>query len=177
MILQSREVISMLFSRSWEMERANLHLIKVMLNLSKKSKRMYISLTNQSIVRPLAEMYSAVSLPPNLGRKDSVPLLHSDLKGHVLFKRPVWKPKRFTLDAYLDEAEFEAATREEYRNFWRWLRDNRGELARSRALRRIANLPVWPSVDNVLVTLAELCEPPNSACRVGIGERYSTTVS
>ena len=124
---------------------------------------------SQLTVRSLAEMYSAVSLPPSLGRQDSIPLLHPSLKGHALFKRPLWKPLQFKLDEYLDKVQLEQATSEDRRKFWRWLRDNRRELARSRALRRIADLPVWPSVDNELVTLEELCEPANKRVASALG--------
>ena len=56
-----------------------------------------------SRVQPLAGMFSAVNLPPNLGQQEHVPLLHPELQGHRLLRRRAWKPKPFRLDDYLDK--------------------------------------------------------------------------
>lgn len=124
---------------------------------------------DKSIARPLAQMFSAVSLPPNLNGQPAALLLHPKIRRHALLKRPPWKPKTFTLDAYLNESQLETASWEERRRFWRWLRHNRRELTRSRALRRIADLPVWPSTDHSFVTLEELCEPSNKRVATAMG--------
>ena len=124
---------------------------------------------SHSKVRPLAEMYNVINLPPDIGEQIFVPLLHPNLKGHPLFKRPSWKLQQFKLDDYLDKVQLEQATLEERRKFWRWLRDNRKGLTRNNALRRIAGLPVWPSIDHSLVVLGELCEPSNKRVAIAMG--------
>ena len=63
-----------------------------------------------SRARPLAGMFSAVNLPPNLGQQEYVPLLHPELHGHRLLRRRAWKPKPFRLDDYFDKAQLETAS-------------------------------------------------------------------
>ena len=112
-----------------------------------------------SKARPLAEMFSAMNLPPNLGQREYVPILHSKLQGHRLLKRKAWKPKPFTLDDYLDSAQLEAASLAERKSFWTWLRSNWRIVKRRQTLTRTAKSPVWPSSSGSLLPLDSLCEP------------------
>ena len=111
-----------------------------------------------STVRPLEEMFSAVNLPPHLGERYFVPILHPELRDHRLLKRRGWKPKLFTLDDYLDKARLEMASVEDRKSFWCWLRDN-WKIIKPRILKKIARLPVWPSADGFLLPWDALCEP------------------
>lgn len=112
----------------------------------------------ESSVRPLEEMFSAVNLPPNLGERYFVPILHPELRDHRLLKRRGWKPKPFTLDDYLDKARLEMASAEDRKLFWCWLRDN-WKIIKPQILKKIARLPVWPSADGYLLPWDALCEP------------------
>ena len=111
--------------------------------------------------RALSEMFSAVSLPANLGDRESVPILHPELQNHRLLKRQAWKPKRFTLNNYLDKAQLETASLNERESFWTWLRDN-WKIVERKTRARIAKLPVWPSSDGSLLPLNDLCEPSSA---------------
>lgn len=111
------------------------------------------------IARPLVEMFSGVGLPPNLGQREQVPLLHPDLQGHRVLKKRAWKPKPFELNDYLDRAQLQTAPLAERTAFWTWLRKNWRTVKPRQVLVRIANLPVWPSADGDLVPLDGLCEP------------------
>ena len=115
--------------------------------------------------RSLAEMFSAVSLPPNLGQRGYVPIVHPELQDHRLLKRKAWKPKTFTLDDFLDNAQLETASLSERRSFWTWLRNNWRIVKRRQTLIRTANLPVWPSSNGEFLPLDDLCEPRKT--RVG----------
>ena len=111
-----------------------------------------------STARPLTEMFSAINLPKNLGRRASAPILHPGLRDHRLFKKRGWKLRSFTLDRYLDAEQIETASLEDRRSFWRWLRNN-WKIVKPRTLRRIADLPVWPSDSGGLLPLDALCKP------------------
>ena len=111
------------------------------------------------IARPLVEMFSGVGLPPNLGQREHVPLLHLDLQGHRVLKKRAWKPKPFELEDYLDRAQLQTAPLAERRAFWNWLRKNWRTVKPRQVLVQIASLPVWPSANDDLVPLDGLCEP------------------
>ena len=112
-----------------------------------------------STAQPLPRMYSAVNLPPNLGEQGYVPILHPELQDHRLLKERRWKPKPFTLDDYLDNAQLETASLAERKSFWHWLRNNWRIVRRRQTLLRTANFPVWPSSNGSLLPLDSLCEP------------------
>lgn len=112
-----------------------------------------------SRVRPLAEMFSAINLPPSLDAQAHVPLLHPGLQGHRLLKRRTWKPKPFRLDDYLDKTQLETASLAERKSFWNWLHNHWRTIKQRQTLLRIATLPVWPSTNNNLLPLDSLCEP------------------
>ena len=112
--------------------------------------------------RPLMEMFSAVSLPPNLGQRGYVPLVHPELRNHHLLKRKAWKPKPYTLDDYLDNGQLETASLAERKSFCTWLHSNWKKVKRRQTLARIADLPVWPSSDDNMLPLDSLCEPRNT---------------
>lgn len=120
-------------------------------------------------VRPLGSMHGAVNLPPNLPDRHAVRLLHRDLQGHPLLRRKSWKPKRFTLDNYLDSASLEDASSEDRWAFWEWLRDN-AKRVNDRQLRKIRNLPIWPSDDGDLLTFEEFCKPPTRRTETILGD-------
>ncbi len=111
------------------------------------------------MARPLAEMFSAVNLPPNLGQREYVPIVHPELQDHRLLKRREWKPRLFTLDDYLDNAQLETASPVERKSFWTWLHSNWRTVKRRQTLIRIATLPVWPSSNGEFLPLDDLCEP------------------
>ena len=106
----------------------------------------------------LAEMFSSVNLPSNLGRREFVSILHPELQDHRILKRRAWRPRPFTLDNYLEMAQLETASVAERKSFWTWLRSNWRNVKRQ-TLIRIADLPVWPSSNGSLVPLDDLCEP------------------
>ena len=112
--------------------------------------------------RPLAEMFSAVNLPPDLGQRGYVPIVHPELRDHRLLKRRAWRPKPFTLDDYLDNGQLETASLAERKSFWTWLHNNWRKVKRRKTLTRIADLPVWPSSNGNMLPLNSLCEPRNT---------------
>ena len=112
-----------------------------------------------SRARPLAGMFSAINLPPNLGKQEQVPLLHPELQDHRLLKMRAWKPKPFRLNDYLDKTQLETASLAERQTFWTWLRTNWRTVKPHQTLKRIANFPVWPSANGDLLPLNGLCEP------------------
>ena len=109
-------------------------------------------------VRPLGSMHSAVNLPSSLPERQAVPILHRDLQSHPLLRRKSWKPNPFTLDDYLDLASLEDAASEDRWAFWEWLRDNTKRV-KDQQLRKIKNLPIWPSDDGQLAPFNDLCDP------------------
>ena len=123
-----------------------------------------------SRARPLAGMFSAVNLPPNLGQQEYVPLLHPELQGHRLLRRRAWKPKPFRLDDYLDKAQLETASLAERKSFWTWLRNNWRTVKRRQTLIRTANFPVWPSANGSLLPLDDLCEPRSTRVASVMGD-------
>ena len=112
-----------------------------------------------SVVRSLDSMHSAVNLPPSLPERQAVSILHRDLQSHPLLKRKLWKLNPFTLDDYLDLASLKDAVFEDRLAFWEWLRSN-AKRVNDRQLRKIKNLPIWPSDNGTLLTFEELCKPP-----------------
>ena len=123
----------------------------------------------RSMAQPLAELFSAVRLPPSLGARERVPILHPELRGHRLLRRAEWKPKPFTLDDYLDRTELTTASLADRESFWNWLRGN-GRSVKRRTLMRISTLPVWPGSNGCLLTLHDLCEPHNPRVSFVMGE-------
>lgn len=115
--------------------------------------------------RPLTQMFSAVNLPPKLGQRGYVPIVHPQLQDHNLLKRRTWKPKPFQLDDYLENADLDAASLSVRRSFWTWLRNNWQVVKRRQTLIQIAALPVWPSANGGFLPLNDLCEPRKT--RVG----------
>ena len=120
-------------------------------------------------VRPLGSMHSAVNLPPNLPERQAVPILHGDLQSHPLLRRKSWKPNPFSLDDYLDLASLEDAASEDRWTFWEWLRDNTRQV-KDQQLRKIKNLPIWPSDDGDLLTFEEFCKPPTRRMESILGD-------
>ena len=112
----------------------------------------------RSTARPLAEMFSAVNLPPNLEAQQYVPILHPELPDHRLLRKRSWKPRPFTLDDYLDKAQLETASLVKRTLFWTWLRSNWRIVKRQTRI-RVSALPVWPSTKGNLLPLKNLCEP------------------
>ena len=108
--------------------------------------------------RPFARMFSAVNLPPDLGERKSVPILHPEVREHRLLARRTWRPKPFTFDDYLATAQLETASLESRKSFWQWLKEN-WKSVQPKTLQGIARLPIWPSVDGDLLPLEALCEP------------------
>ena len=108
--------------------------------------------------QPLAGMFSAVNLPPDLGERKFVPILHTEVRDHRLLARRAWRLKPFTLDDYLATAQLETASLESRKSFWRWLREN-WRSVQSKTLQEIARLPIWPNTDGHLLPLEALCEP------------------
>ena len=123
-----------------------------------------------STARPLAEMFSAVNLPPDLGQRRYVPIVHPELRDHRLLKRKAWRPKPFTLDNYLDNGQLETASLAERKSFWTWLHNNWRRVKRRQTLTRIADLPVWPSSNGNMLPLDSLCEPRNARVASIIGD-------
>ena len=115
--------------------------------------------------RPLTEMFSAVNLPPSLGQRGYVSIVHPQLQDHRLLKKRAWKPRPFKLDDYLENAELETASLSARRSFWAWLRNNWRIVRPRQTLIRIATLPVWPSSNGEFLPLDDLCEPRKT--RVG----------
>ena len=122
-----------------------------------------------SIARPLAEMFSAVNLPPSLGQRNHVSILHPELLDHRLLRRRTWKPKPFRLDAYLNMSQLETASFDTRMSFWTWLRSN-WRSVKKETLTRISALPVWPGSDGSLVPLHNLCEPRNTRVSSILGD-------
>ena len=118
----------------------------------------------RSTAQPLAEMFSAINLPPYLGDQQYVPILHPDLQDHRLLKMRAWKPKPFRLDEFLDNAQLETASLAKRKSFWTWLSTN-WKTVKRQTLIRISALPVWPSSNGSLLPLERLCEP--RVARVG----------
>ena len=118
----------------------------------------------RSTAQPLAEMFSAISVPPYLGDQQYVPVLNPDLQDHRLLKKRAWKPRPFRLDEFLDNAQLETASLAKRKSFWTWLRTNWKSVKRQ-TLVRVSALPVWPSSNGSLLPLESLCEP--RVARVG----------
>ena len=125
---------------------------------------------DSSGARPLAGMFSAINLPPNLGQQEHVSILHPELRSHQLLKKRAWKPKQFRLDNYLDKAQLETASLAERKLFWTWLRNNWRTIKPRKALMRIANFPVWPSANCNLLPLDGLCEPQSKRVSSVMGD-------
>ena len=132
------------------------------------AERAYVA-TSESTAQPLAELYSAVSLPPSLGPGIHVTILHPDLHNHRLLRRPAWKPSPFTLDDFLDHAHLETASSDDRQLFWMWLRTDWKSVKR-RTIIRLTSLPVWPSTNGDLVTLKSLCDPSNARVASILGD-------
>ena len=115
---------------------------------------------SNSELRPLRELHSGVKLPAGLQKQHVGPILHDSLGDHRLLRRPAWKPKPFTIDDYLDQADLDRATVDQRKVFWRWLRGSWKQL-RLQTLRRLAMLPIWPNDSGCPRKLSELCEPQN----------------
>ena len=113
---------------------------------------------SNSELRQLKTLHSGSILPSGLQKKQVGPILHHALGDHRLLRRQAWKPKPFTIDSYLDQAELENATADQRKSFWRWLRGNWRQL-KPRTLHRLAMLPVWPNTSECPLKLDELCEP------------------
>ena len=120
--------------------------------------------------QPLVGMFSAVNLPPDLGQREYVPILHSELQNHRLLRRREWKPNPFTLDDYLDNAQLESASLAERKSFWTWLSKNWRTVKQRQTLTRTADFPVWPSANGSLMLLECLCEPRNRRVASVMGE-------
>ena len=108
--------------------------------------------------QPLADMFNAVNLPPNLEGQQYVPILHRELQDHLLLKKRAWKPRSFTLEDFLAQAQLETASLAKRKLFWTWLRDNWKTVKRP-TLIRLSALPVWPSSNDTFLPLDSLCEP------------------
>ena len=113
---------------------------------------------SNSELRQLKTLHSGAILPAGLQNKRVGPILHHALGDHRLLRRKAWKPKPFTIDNYLNQADLENATADQCKSFWRWLRGNWRQL-KPRTLRRLAMLPVWPDTSECPRRLDELCEP------------------
>ena len=113
---------------------------------------------SNSELRQLKTLYSGSILPSGLQNKKVGPILHHALGDHRLLRRQAWKPKPFTIDNYLNQADLENATADQRKSFWRWLRGNWRQL-KPRTLGRLARLPVWPNTSECPRRLDELCEP------------------
>ena len=111
-----------------------------------------------SRLRPLSTMHSAVNLPPNLPAHESVSVLNAKLQTHPLLKRQPWKPEPFRLDDYIERTRLEAASHERRHSFWLWLCNN-GRRTNSRQLNKIRGLPVWPGENGCLIPFDDLCKP------------------
>ena len=113
-----------------------------------------------SVLRPLCELHSGVTLPSGLQNQHFGPILHHSLKDHKLLRKQAWKPRPFTIDDYLDRVDLENATVDQRKLFWRWLRVNWRQL-KPRTRRLLATLPIWPDASGCPRRLDELCEPDN----------------
>ena len=113
---------------------------------------------SNSELRQLKTLYSGSILPSGLQNRKVGPILHHALGDHRLLRRRGWKPKPFTIDNYLNQADLENATADQRKSFWHWLRGNWRQL-KPRTLRRLAMLPVWPNTSECPRRLDELCEP------------------
>ena len=113
---------------------------------------------SNSELRQLKTLYSGSILPSGLQNRKVGPILHHALGDHPLLRRRGWKPKPFTIDNYLNQADLENATADQRKSFWHWLRGNWRQL-KPRTLRRLAMLPVWPNTSECPRRLDELCEP------------------
>ena len=154
----------------WQAELANPSVVRVYFDVALKTIQRGQVESEQGLLRntyvaaqdghaqPLADMFSGLSLPPNLGQQDSVPIVHQELQDHRLLKRRAWKPKPFTLAEYLTRNQYETASTNERMTFWLWLRSNWRTVKRETLL-QISALPVWPGSNGELLTLDSLCEP------------------
>ena len=124
------------------------------------------------IARPLANMFNAVNLPPNLEGQQYVPILHRELQDHLLLKKRAWKPRSFTLEDFLDKAQLETASLARRELFWTWLRDN-WRIVKRPTLMRLSTLPVWPSSNGTFLPLDSLCEPSTTRVATIMGESMS----
>ena len=122
--------------------------------------------------QPLADMFNAVNLPPNLEEQQYVPILHRELQDHLLLKKPAWKPRSFTLEDFLDMAQLETASLAKRELFWTWLRDN-WRIVKRPTLMRLSALPVWPSSNDTFLPLNSLCEPRTTRIATVMGEAIS----
>ena len=91
---------------------------------------------SNSELRQLKTLYSGSILPSGLQNKKVGPILHHALGDHRLLRKQAWKPKPFTIDNYLNQADLENATADQRKSFWRWLRGNWRHL-KPRTLRRL----------------------------------------
>ena len=112
----------------------------------------------------LPDLYSNVSLPPDIPGLRLPPILDPGLAAHALFKRKKWKLQKFTMAEFLESGTLQAADEQTRRKFWQWLYRNGRNIAR-RDRPKLADIIIWPDENGRLCKISDLCTPRSG--RVG----------
>lgn len=103
-------------------------------------------------------LYSSAPLPYDLPGLRLPPILHPNLIGHPIFRRPTWRLPKYTMAKFLAGDTLRVASEDIRSQFWQWLcRNNRLVPARERS--KLAGLAIWPDESGKLAKISELCSP------------------
>ena len=107
---------------------------------------------------PFRELHSTAILPSGVPGLEVPPILHPEIAGHPIFKRPGWRRSRFTMKLFLENGSLETADEDTRKMFWDWLRRNERSIS-PRERPKLADIRIWPDDSGNLRTIGELCDP------------------
>ncbi len=108
----------------------------------------------------LPDLYSNVSLTPDIPGLRLPRILDPGLTAHALFKRKKWKIQKFTMAEFLESGTLYAANEQTRKKFWQWLHRNGRNIAR-RDRPKLADIMIWPDEEGRLCKISDLCAPPS----------------
>lgn len=114
------------------------------------------------------DLYLSTPIPADLPGLRLPPVLHRELSGHPLLRRPKWRRKQFTMARFLESGALEDADETTRRLFWKWLCRNMGAVGRKERA-KLADVAIWPDNTGSLCTLPELCEPRSVRIAAALG--------
>ena len=111
---------------------------------------------------PLRDLYTSASVPSDIPGVRMPHIIHSDLTGHPLLRRPKWRRPKYTLAEFLASGTLQQANNKTRERFWDWLRHHADRIG-ARERPKLADLAIWPDISGRLCALPGLCFPRSEA--------------